>query len=53
MDLTQTSNISVKNNLNASSVCGLAGLVGIVAAFPATPVADARVSKEDDGAEVV
>lgn len=53
IDFTQTSYTSVKNSLTASSVCGLVGLVGIVAALPAPVVAEARARSEDDGAEVV
>ena len=53
IDFTQTSYTSVKNSLTASSVCGLAGFIGIVAALPAPVVAEARARSEDDGAEVV
>ena len=50
---TQVSYTSPKNSRIASSVCGLVGFVGIVAALPAPAEAEARASREVEGALVV
>lgn len=50
---TQTSYTSIKNNRRASSVCGLVGFVGIVAAVPVPVDAEARASSDEEGAPVV
>ena len=50
---TQASYTSVKNNRSASSVCGLAGFVGIVAVFPDEEEVEARANSDEGGVVVV